>query len=134
VFQDDALLSHRDAVGNVLLPSLPKATSADIARAVSCLQLWGLGGSEGKFPHELSGGMRKRLAMARAWFYRPNVLLLDEPFANLDAAARLELWDRFFEIRSALAIPTLIVTHYPAEIERFDVALRSWESLFTGSS
>lgn len=126
VFQEDALLSHRDALGNVLLPRLPHIAHSDIEEASACLSQWGLGDVGHRFPHELSGGMRKRLAMARAWFLRPDALLLDEPFVNLDRPARDALWSLFFAAIRELAIPTLIVTHYPDEVARFDVNLQEW--------
>jgi ABC-type nitrate/sulfonate/bicarbonate transport system permease component/ABC-type lipoprotein export system ATPase subunit len=88
VFQEDALLAHRDALGNVLLPAMPRPTELQIEEARWCLHLWGMGDHAEQYPHELSGGMRKRLAMARAWFHSPDVLLLDEPFVNLDREAR----------------------------------------------
>lgn len=129
VFQDDALLSHRDAIGNVLLPAMPRFQPDDVARARDVLSLWGLGHREGAFPHELSGGMRKRLAMARAWFLAPRVLLLDEPFVNLDREARAALWELFFLRLQEAGISALIVTHYREELERFPVKFVAWEQL-----
>lgn len=129
VFQDDALLAHRDALGNVLLPALPRYAAQDVARARECLDLWGLAEREGAYPHELSGGMRKRLAMARAWFLAPQVLLLDEPFVNLDREARYTLWELFFLRLREARTTALIVTHYREELERFDLDFRGWETL-----
>jgi len=129
LFQEDALLEHRDAIGNVLLPSLRRYGEEEVREARAALALWGLGGSEGRFPHELSGGMRKRLSMARAWYFRPGALLLDEPFVNLDKEAREALWDTFFARAEAMSIPTIIVTHYPEELKRFSVQLVSWDEL-----
>lgn len=129
VFQDDALLAHRDALGNVLLPAMPSYTAADAQRARNTLSLWGLGGHEGTFPHELSGGMRKRLAMARAWFLEPSVLLLDEPFVNLDREARTSLWDLLFVRLRETGMSAIIVTHYPEELERFQLETKSWDAL-----
>lgn len=129
VFQDDALLFHRDALGNVLLPAMPRYSAADVRRARECLALWGLAEKESAFPHELSGGMRKRLAMARVWFMNPRALLLDEPFVNLDKEARVAMWDLFFLRLAHIRVPTLIVTHYREEIEQYDVQLCSWSGL-----
>ena len=129
VFQDDALLAHRDALGNVLLPAMPTITEDDVTRARTALALWGLGHREDAFPHELSGGMRKRLAMARAWFLAPRVLLLDEPFVNLDREARAALWELFFLRLSEAGKTALIVTHYREELERFPVTFVAWEQL-----
>jgi NitT/TauT family transport system ATP-binding protein len=129
VFQEDALLAHRDALGNVLLPSLPRFDRDDVDRARSCLELWGLGGCEELFPHELSGGMRKRLAMARVWFLRPAALLLDEPFVNLDREARSALWRILFDRLGETRLPAVIVTHYPEELAEFEADTRPWPSL-----
>lgn len=129
VFQEDALLEHRDALGNVLLPSMPTLTADDADRALAALELWGLSGHSNKFPPELSGGMRKRLSMARAWYFAPSVLLLDEPFVNLDREARTALWELLLERLTEAAIPTVIVTHYPEEIHGYDIDVMSWGEL-----
>ena len=126
VFQEDALLPHRDAIGNVLLPCLPGFTNEEMTEARECLELWGLGEYAGHFPHELSGGMRKRLAMARAWMMKPQTLLLDEPFVNLDREARRALWELFFTRVQERPMAVLVVTHYPEELESFGVDLRRW--------
>lgn len=129
VFQEDALLGHRDAIGNVLLPSMPHPTRSDLRRAQAALSEWGLGDEASKFPHELSGGMRKRLAVARAWYLDPPVLLLDEPFVNLDSEARAALWKLLVTRLAQRHVAALIVTHYPEELNQFDVEMRSWSSL-----
>jgi ABC-type nitrate/sulfonate/bicarbonate transport system ATPase subunit/ABC-type nitrate/sulfonate/bicarbonate transport system permease component len=129
VFQEDALLEHRDALGNVLLPSMPTFTADDVERAVAALELWGLSGHGEKFPSELSGGMRKRLSMARAWYFSPSVLLLDEPFVNLDREARVALWELLLERLTEAAVPAVIVTHYPEEIHGYDVDVIPWRDL-----
>jgi NitT/TauT family transport system ATP-binding protein len=129
VFQDDALLTHRDALGNVLLPVLPQIDREKVDAARSALALWGLEGRENAFPHELSGGMRKRLAMARAWFLSPRLLLLDEPFVNLDKEARQSLWNLFFLRLQESSMTALIVTHYREELAHFDTDFFSWEGL-----
>lgn len=129
VFQQDALLDHRDALGNVLLPAMPRYTAADVERARDCLELWGLADAADRFPHELSGGMCKRLAMARAWFLEPSILLLDEPFVNLDREARLALWELFFARLAESNVAALIVTHYPEEIASHPAIVRSWDEL-----
>lgn len=129
VFQEDALLSHRDSLGNVLLPDMPGYSKTDIDEARHCLELWGLDREGRQFPHELSGGMRKRLAMARAWYLKPDVLLLDEPFVNLDREARQALWKLLFLRLEERRMTSLIVTHYPEELEAFTIDLKSWTSL-----
>jgi NitT/TauT family transport system ATP-binding protein len=133
VFQQDALLEHRDAIGNALLPSMPSFDRDEVEEAAAALRLWGLAGHEAKFPNELSGGMRKRLAMARAWQFRPSVLLLDEPFVNLDREARAALWELLLRRLTEASIPTVIVTHYPEEIHGYDIDVRDWQ-LLAGST
>ncbi len=128
IFQEDALLQHRDALGNVLLPSMPRIAPRDVRRARACLEQWGLSASERAFPHQLSGGMRKRLAMARAWYHGAAVLLLDEPFVNLDREARRALWQVLFRRLHERRVAALIITHYPEELEGYDVELRAWSS------
>lgn len=129
LFQDDLLLEHRDALGNTLLPVLPSPAPADINRAAQMLDLWGLEGYYHHFPSQLSGGMRKRLSMARAWYIRPRALLMDEPFNNLDKSARDEIWDRFFLLHSRKPVPTIIITHYPEELAGRAVRSCSWDEL-----
>lgn len=129
VFQQDALLEHRDSIGNALLPNMPRFDRDEVEEAAAALRLWGLAGHDTKFPSELSGGMRKRLAMARAWQFRPSVLLLDEPFVNLDREARAALWELLLRRLTEASIPTVIVTHYPEEIHGYDIDVRDWQVL-----
>ncbi|WP_280399756.1 ABC transporter ATP-binding protein [Nocardia carnea] len=102
VFQRDALLPWRTAVQNVALGlryrGTPKKEANDEARG--WLSRVGLEGSENSYPHQLSGGMRKRVAIAASLVLRPRVLLMDEPFSALDAQTRnlmendlLALWE-----------------------------------------
>ncbi|MED0670117.1 ATP-binding cassette domain-containing protein [Aneurinibacillus aneurinilyticus] len=101
VFQEPRLLLHKTALENVLWTTEPIAT-ADTARdAQSMLEEAGLGDALHFYPGQLSGGMRQRVALVRAFAFRPTLLLMDEPFQGLDAAARrsmhnllLNLWRR----------------------------------------
>lgn len=117
LFQDDGLLAHRDVWGNTLLPAWQQRTPDAEAKALGLLAQVGLAGEEAKFPEELSGGMRKRAALARALMQNPDFVVLDEPFQNLDEASRTALWDLTFRVLEDRGLGALIITHYPRELE-----------------
>jgi len=124
LFQDDGLLAHRDVLGNTLLPAWQQGTLDAEPRARALLALVGLAGEEAKFPEELSGGMRKRAALARALMQNPDFVVFDEPFQNLDEASRVALWDLTFGVLADRGLGALIITHYPRELE--GRAVRFW--------
>ncbi|MFJ9645999.1 ABC transporter ATP-binding protein [Streptomyces sp. NPDC101206] len=113
VFQQYALLPWRTAQGNVELgleaTGVPRRQRA--VRAREFLDLVGLAGFEGRHPHELSGGMRQRVAIARALAYDPDVLLMDEPFAALDAQTRESLQDELRRIWQHTGKTVVFITH-----------------------
>ncbi|MBK0420010.1 ABC transporter ATP-binding protein [Leucobacter sp. CSA1] len=80
-------------------------------RVASALQAVGLGEVAGKHPWQLSGGMQQRVAIARAIAYRPEVLVMDEPFASVDAQTRFELEDLCLRIREEFGMTIVVVTH-----------------------
>lgn len=98
---------------NVRLPlrghKLPRAEQD--ARVAAALAVVGLHDVERSYPWQLSGGMQQRVAIARALAYRPQVLLMDEPFASVDAQTRAELEDLLLGLRAELGITVLLVTH-----------------------
>jgi iron(III) transport system ATP-binding protein len=109
VFQQGALFPHLTVEGNVGFgTSRPK-------RVRECLRLVALEERAGSFPHELSGGERQRVALARALAPEPEVVLLDEPFAALDAGLRQALREEVASILRAAGTSALLVTHDQAE-------------------
>ncbi|MDB5873141.1 MAG: putative transporter, ATP-binding component involved in an Fe3+ transport system [Ramlibacter sp.] len=111
VFQDYALFPHIDVGRNVGfgIHGLPRAERA--ARVAEVLELVGLSGSQRRFPHELSGGQQQRVALARALAPKPQLLLLDEPFSNLDVDLRERLAHEIRAILKAAQATALFVTH-----------------------
>lgn len=112
VFQDYALFPHLKAWDNACF-GLKRGT--DTARVSWLLELLGLQGLEQRYPHELSGGQRQRLALARALAPAPAVVLLDEPFSNLDVEVRLRLRSELPGVLHQCGTSGLIVTHDPEE-------------------
>lgn len=106
VFQEDRLLEHLDAAGNL---RFVLGREYDAARAAALLTELGLGDAGGKPAREYSGGMRRRLALARALLAESDALALDEPFAGLDGESRQKARDCLR--RHAGERPVLLVTH-----------------------
>ncbi len=111
VFQDYALFPHLSVGRNVAfgIHHLPKARQAE--RVAEVLELVGLAGSAARFPHELSGGQQQRVALARALAPSPQLMLLDEPFSNLDVDLRERLAHEVRGILKAAGATALFVTH-----------------------
>jgi iron(III) transport system ATP-binding protein len=111
VFQDYALFPHLNVGRNVAfgIAALPRHERD--RRVAEVLQLVGLDGMQARFPHELSGGQQQRVALARALAPRPRLLLLDEPFSNLDVDLRERLAHEVRGILKAAGATALFVTH-----------------------
>ena len=108
VFQDYALFPHLTVTENVAF-GIPRAQRA--ARASMLLSLVGLRGLGERYPHELSGGQQQRVALARALAPSPEVILLDEPWSNVDPHLRGELRDEVAAILRPLGVTIVLVTH-----------------------
>jgi NitT/TauT family transport system ATP-binding protein len=117
VFQSPNLLEWLRVVDNVLLPvSLHhRPTSEERAQALQLLEQLGLAAHAGKYPRQLSGGQQSRVALARALILRPTLLLLDEPFAALDAITREELQRDLLAMCRERRTTVVFVTHDIAE-------------------
>ena len=113
VFQQPILLPWRTVLDNVLFPIDMMGRSVRDSESVArnLLELVGLAGFEGAMPGELSGGMQQRVAICRALVYDPSVLLMDEPFAALDALTREELGMELLRIWNERRKTILFVTH-----------------------
>jgi iron(III) transport system ATP-binding protein len=113
VFQSYAIWPHLTVFGNVAFPlKIRRMKNGAVRRRVlETLELVELADYAGRYPHELSGGQQQRVALARALVYSPAVLLLDEPFSNLDAKLRERARAWLKRLQGELGLTTLFVTH-----------------------
>ncbi len=139
VFQDYALFPHLDVGQNVGFGIYDWPTAERRARVGEVLDLVGLGDVRRRYPHELSGGQQQRVALARALAPKPQLLLLDEPFSNLDVDLRERLAHEVRGILKAAGATALFVTH--DQLEAFAIgdvigvmhegALHQWADAYT---
>ena len=111
VFQDYALFPHLTARENIRFAITRESPAIRERRVNDMLALAGLDGKGDRYPHQLSGGEQQRVALARALAASPSVVLLDEPFSNLDAALRKEMREEVHRILTLAGATTLFVTH-----------------------
>jgi len=113
VFQADAVFPWKNVLSNVAtgprFRSQPKAEA--LGRARDWIARVGLTGFENHYPHQLSGGMRKRVALAQTFINEPQILLMDEPFSALDVQTRTLMEDELLQMWSSLSASVVFVTH-----------------------
>jgi molybdate transport system ATP-binding protein len=132
VFQDYALFPHLTVRQNVAFGLVrgwrnPSPREASDPRVEAVLRRLELAPMAHQRPHELSGGQRQRTALARALVTGPRALLLDEPFAALDPALRARLRDDLDALLDETGVPMLMITHDPADRERFGAGVLAIE-------
>lgn len=115
MFQEDRLLPWMSVADNVTFASHDEA---DVDKARGLLELVGLTEYSDDYPTKLSGGQKQRLALARALFSRPRLLLLDEPLGALDALTRRRMQDLIMDVCHAKRVTTILVTHDITEAVR----------------
>ena len=118
VFQEDRLLPWLNLYDNLALV-LPRKEGA-LAAVLAALRLVGLEGDKFKMPSELSGGMQRRAALARALLFQADYMFLDEPFAALDRKTKLDITESLFALAKEKVRTLVIVTHDAEIVERAD--------------
>ncbi|HMQ77443.1 MAG TPA: ATP-binding cassette domain-containing protein [Flavobacteriales bacterium] len=112
IFQDPTLLDHMTVAENIALPLLTKRAKADHANDLrTVMEVVGMHAHAQRLPRELSGGMRTRVSLARAFVNAPDALLLDEPFSALDIAWKSRLYGYFMDLRTRYNTTSVLVTH-----------------------
>ena len=139
VFQDYALFPHLDVARNVAFGIHDWPTRDRVARVAEVLEWVGLSDTQDRYPHALSGGQQQRVALARALAPKPQLLLLDEPFSNLDVDLRERLAHEVRGILKAAGATALFVTH--DQLEAFAIgdmigvmhegALHQWDDAYS---
>ena len=118
VFQNYALFPHLDAAANVAYGLHDASAAERSARVKELLEMVGLTGFADRHPHALSGGQQQRVALARALAPRPDLVLLDEPFAAIDSFVRDHLREQLRAIHTRTQVPMILVTHDVADVRR----------------
>jgi NitT/TauT family transport system ATP-binding protein len=121
IFQKYSSFPHRTVLENVTFglelneEELRLSRAERVARARDWIRKVGLGGHEGKYPHQLSGGQQQRVAIARSLVLKPQIILMDEPFSALDEPTRVEMQRLIMDLWHEVEATVMIVTHSIAE-------------------
>ncbi|MBO6485572.1 MAG: ABC transporter ATP-binding protein [Pelagibacteraceae bacterium] len=110
-FQDNSLFPHYNVIDNINIGTKRNKNSKFNYTDSDLIDILHLGGLEKKYPHEISAGEAQRVSLARSLMSKPNLLLLDEPFSNIDQSLKDELQKKIKEILKKLNITTIVVTH-----------------------
>ncbi len=139
VFQDYALFPHLSVARNIAFGLHGMDKRGQVERVQEVLELVGLPDSQNRYPHEMSGGQQQRVALARAMAPRPRLMLLDEPFSNLDVELRTRLAQEMRTILKTAGVTALFVTH--DQLEAFAIGdligviragqLQQWDDPYT---
>jgi NitT/TauT family transport system ATP-binding protein len=111
MFQQDALLPWKSVLDNIQLGLTFRGQTDAASQARAWLERVGLQGFGDYFPHQLSGGMRKRAAMAQCWIVKPDLVLMDEPFGALDVHTRLRMEGEILGLWAGSGKTVIFVTH-----------------------
>ena len=115
LFQDYALFPHLSVEENILYGT---KRGSDLSHITSLTKLLGISGLLAKYPHQISGGEKQRVALVRALAAKPDLLLLDEPFSALDDDTRARCQEELHKIHEQWKIPVIFVTHLKADAEK----------------
>lgn len=113
MLQKDLLLEHKTVIDNIALPLIIKKEKKLTAykEAKEAIKLFDLYEYKNKYPQQLSGGMRQRIALLRTYMFKNNLFLLDEPFSALDAITKIKMHKWYKDIHKKLNLTTLLITH-----------------------
>lgn len=113
MLQKDLLLEHKTILKNIILPLIIRGQKkeAAIKEAEAVLEDFGLLEYKDNYPHELSGGMRQRIALVRTYLFKEKLFLLDEAFSALDALTKRQIHRWYLEMAKKLGLTTLLITH-----------------------
>lgn len=117
ISQNNCLLPWKTVYENIVLLRKVEDGKADKERAEKLIESLGLSGFEKQYPLFLSGGQYQRAALGQAFFYEPDIILMDEPFSALDVKTKREIQEIFLNLQKQHNITTLFVTHNPEEAE-----------------